>query len=45
MGGKKGFFFFFFSHISDHTLIFFFTYLFIRMYIFGMGAKFFGLIP
>lgn len=26
-------------------LRFFFFYLFIRMYIFGMGAKFFGLIP
>lgn len=40
VGGKKDLSFFF--HISDHTLIFF-TYLFIHMYIFGMGAKIFGI--
>lgn len=41
---RRAFLFLFFPHFRSY-FDFFFTYLFIRMYIFGMGAKFFGLIP
>lgn len=42
---RRAFLFLFFPHFRSYFDFFFFTYLFIRMYIFGMGAKFFGLIP
>lgn len=40
VGGKKGFSFSFFPTFQIILWFFFFTYLFIRMYIFGMGQNF-----
>lgn len=43
---RRAFLFLFFPHFRSYFDFFFLLiYLFIRMYIFGMGAKFFGLIP